>query len=220
MTLAQDLFESGLITYHRTDSHHVSEVGLQIAKEYLKDDFTARTWEEKGTHECIRPTRPIDRNTLLLLINEGVIQIANYTFDHVKLYDLIFRRFMSSQCPAVKTKETRFEIQISSLNLKLTEQFVTAANGRAYDLYHFIYVKPELPEGTLNVSLKLTEIPRGYPYTEADVVKRMKDERIGRPSTYATILNKLFLRHYIIERKNLLFSTKRAIFSWTPSGKQ
>ncbi len=209
MTLAQDLFESGLITYHRTDSHHVSEVGLQIAKEYLKDDFTARTWEEKGTHECIRPTRPIDRNTLLLLINEGVIQIANYTFDHVKLYDLIFRRFMASQCPTVKTKETRFEIQISSLNLKLTEQFVTAANGRAYDLYHFIYVKPELPEGTLNVSFKLTKVPRGYPYTEADVVKRMKDERIGRPSTYATILNKLFLRHYIIERKNLLFSTKR-----------
>ncbi|RLE61942.1 MAG: reverse gyrase, partial [Thermoprotei archaeon] len=65
MRLAQDLFEMGLITYHRTDSIRVSDVGRAIAREYIReqfseDDFKPREWSKEGAHECIRPTRPID----------------------------------------------------------------------------------------------------------------------------------------------------------------
>jgi reverse gyrase len=65
MRIAQDLFESGHITYHRTDSTHVSSLGIEIAREYvegagLSEMFNPRTWGGEGTHECIRPTKPAD----------------------------------------------------------------------------------------------------------------------------------------------------------------
>ncbi|MEM4700184.1 MAG: reverse gyrase, partial [Candidatus Nezhaarchaeales archaeon] len=65
MALAQDLFELGLITYHRTDSTRVSATGRQIALEYIRERYgealyQAREWASEGAHECIRPTRPLD----------------------------------------------------------------------------------------------------------------------------------------------------------------
>ncbi len=63
MQIAQELFENGLITYHRTDSTRVSDVGQRIAKEYLGDDFVGRDWGEGGAHECIRPTRHLQEMT-------------------------------------------------------------------------------------------------------------------------------------------------------------
>ncbi|HHF59317.1 MAG TPA: reverse gyrase, partial [Thermoplasmatales archaeon] len=101
MKLAQDLFENGLITYHRTDSNRVSDVGLRIAKEYLGEDFQSRRWGTgagEGAHECIRPTRAWDRYMLQRMIYERVISPENITKKHLALYDLIFKRFMASQC--------------------------------------------------------------------------------------------------------------------------
>ncbi len=104
MRLAQDLFELGLITYHRTDSTHVSNTGIEVAKEYITQElgenyFKPRPWGgEEGAHEAIRPTRPIDTGRLMQLIRDGIIQLSrNLTRNHYRLYDMIFRRFMTSQ---------------------------------------------------------------------------------------------------------------------------
>jgi len=70
MQIAQELFENGLITYHRTDSTRVSDAGLRIAKDYLGNEFTPRTRGNKGAHECIRPTRALDKENLQRLIQE------------------------------------------------------------------------------------------------------------------------------------------------------
>jgi Reverse gyrase len=65
MQILQELFESTLITYHRTDSTRISPLGISIAKDYISQKFgenyfIARSWGEGGAHEAIRPTRPLD----------------------------------------------------------------------------------------------------------------------------------------------------------------
>ena len=101
MKLAQDLFEMGLITYHRTDSTRVSLAGRAVAREYLLEKYgegiyVPREWRSEGAHECIRPTRPLNVEKLRELIREGIIRLVRpLTRNHFRLYDLIFRRFMA-----------------------------------------------------------------------------------------------------------------------------
>jgi len=111
MRLAQDLFEMGLCTYHRTDATTVSPTGITIAKEYIEENFKGKfegkSWRGEGAHECIRPTRSVDTRRLIELIQEGVWRFPKkLTADHIKLYDLIFRRFIASQMiPAEVVKQ-------------------------------------------------------------------------------------------------------------------
>ncbi len=117
MQLAQDLFELGLITYHRTDSIRVSNEGIELAKEYISQHygnyFFARVWGDEGAHECIRPTKPIDGNELLDYIKEMNI-LRSITSNHIRLYSLVFKRFIASQMSNAKV---RYQIAyIPSLN--------------------------------------------------------------------------------------------------------
>lgn len=210
MRIAQDLFERGLITYHRTDSTHVSEVGLRIARDYLGEDYQGRSWAvEEGAHECIRPTRPVDRNTLERLIHEGVIQ-ADIKQSHLALYDLIFRRFMASQCKSYAVRVA--EYRISANGKEFREERVVEASGKAYQLYRWaVWVKEELPAGKLKVRAEVRSIPKAPLYTQSDVVQLMKEKGIGRPSTYATILDRLFVRNYVGERNGRIYPTRRGM---------
>ncbi|MCS7136521.1 MAG: reverse gyrase [Nitrososphaerota archaeon] len=206
MKLAQDLFESGFITYHRTDSAYVSDVGLRIAKEFLGEDFVGRHWSTaEGAHECIRPTRPWDRFTLQRMIYEGVVPAEGMTAEHFALYDLIFRRFMASQCREFEVRIKKYLLRFLDKE-KIVERIVEA-KGKTLELYRSVTVDKELPEGVFDVELEYRVVPSAYPYTQADVIKLMKDKAIGRPSTYATIIDKLFRRKYVTERKRLLFPT-------------
>jgi len=208
MKLAQDLFENGLITYHRTDSNRVSDVGLRIAREYLGDDFQGRRWgtgADEGAHECIRPTRAWDRYMLQRMIYERVISPENITKKHLALYDLIFKRFMASQCRDFTVRVKSYLIKIDGREIE--DERIVAASGRAFDLYRNVHLKREIPVGKYRTRVETRFVPEGYPYTQADVVKLMKERGLGRPSTYATILEKLFERKYIYERNRLLFST-------------
>jgi len=208
MKLAQELFERGLITYHRTDSTRVSDVGLNVAKSYLGSDFRGRTWSlgGEGAHECIRPTRPWDRETLRRMIYEGVLRVEGLTARHLALYDLIFRRFMASQAPEIEVYVKRYQIRYGSRSL--VEERVLRAEGRAIQLYRSVKVGRELPLGRMRVQIDWRLIPEAYPYTQADVIRLMRERSIGRPSTYASILQKLFDRGYIYERKRWLLPTR------------
>jgi reverse gyrase len=116
MRIAQDLFESGLITYHRTDSTRISSAGIGVAESYLKDAlgedykklFVPRTWGEGGAHEAIRPTKPLDVDKLRLAIEEAEINPpVQFRREHFLVYDLIFRRFITSQLAPM---ELTFEV--------------------------------------------------------------------------------------------------------------
>jgi len=208
--IAQTLFENGLITYHRTDSTRVSEVGLKIAKQFLGKDFKGRTWKAEGAHECIRPTRAIDKTTLQRLIYEKVIQVEEINWKHLALYDLIFKRFMSSQCKNYKVKIKKYEIWVDGKRIE--EERVVEAKGKAVELYKWnVFVKPELPLGKRKVRVVVRQVPKVPLYSQSDLVQLMKERKIGRPSTYATIIDRLFLRNYVKERKGKVWVTPRGL---------
>lgn len=209
MKIAQELFELGLITYHRTDSTRISEVGLRIAKDYLGDEFFARNWYSEGAHECIRPTKPIDKETLQRLIEEKILPIERLSWRHYALYDLIFRRFMASQCKPMIVKVKTYEVRYDGK--KHSEERVVDVKGKAYELYKSIWVRQELPVGRFKVKAEVKKVQSVPLYSQSDVISLMKTKGIGRPSTYATILDKLFIRGYVVEKGGKIIPTKRGI---------
>ena len=207
MRLAQELFESGLITYHRTDSTRVSDVGLRIAREYLGEDFLPREWRAEGAHECIRPTRAAARETLQRLISEGVVYAEALTRRHLALYDLIFRRFMASQAKPFLARVAHY--RISWQGGCAEEERILEAQGRAVELYRWAApVRRALPLGRIRVRAKVLLLPKAKLLTQAEIIQLMKERGIGRPSTYATILDRLFLRGYVVERHGRVLPTR------------
>ena len=218
MKLAQDLFELGLITYHRTDSTRVSDVGIKVAREYItenfgKEYFEGRVWGAGGAHECIRPTRPIDAETLLELIRQGIFQPATpLTRNHIRLYDLIFRRFMASQMKPAKIVKTQIRVKALTEDEPIVREFpwIKTATEEGFLKVYRIFAMTEPPSPGLH---KVKEIShRRFPllplYTQADIIKLMKERGIGRPSTYAKILDTLLKRKYVIESGGKLVPTK------------
>ena len=218
MQILQDLFELGFITYHRTDSTRVSDVGIGVAREYMREKlgdefekyFQPRTWGEGGAHECIRPTRPMDVDTLRNLINEGVIEpVRRLTRAHYLVYDLIFRRFMASQAKPAKVRRVKIRLEISAANRKGREVGLPPMELEIYTevlfdgfsrFYRYFSVKPEPSEGIRvfgEGEFKTKEWYREPLHTQASLVKMMKEREIGRPSTYAKIINTLFERGYV-----------------------
>ncbi len=211
MEIAQSLFEAGLITYHRTDSVRVSDAGLRVAAEVLGDDFVPRRWGEGGAHECIRPTKPLSAKELLDYVREGLIAAPEgFSKDHVRLYDLIFRRFMASQ-----TKESIIVKQKYKLVLngdEVTDERVVDVRGGWALIYPFLYrKKAPLSVGTVKVEIKHLQVPSVPLYTQGDVVALMKEKGIGRPSTYAAIIDKLLQRKYVLEKNNKLIPTRLGV---------
>ncbi len=208
MEIAQSLFEAGLITYHRTDSIRVSDAGFRVAAEILGDEFIPRRWGEGGAHECIRPTKPLNARDLLDYIREGLIALPEkFSKDHIKLYDLIFRRFIASQ-----SKESVLTRQIYKLVIdgwETEDSRIIESGGGWVSYYPFIYQpKPPLKEGTMEIEVKHFQVPSVPLYTQGDIVALMREKGIGRPSTYATIIDKLLQRKYVIEKSNKLIPTK------------
>ena len=235
MRIAQDLFELGLITYHRTDSTRISSVGISIAENYLKQvlgqDYTKvfkpRTWGEGGAHEGIRPTKPIDVDQLRLMVEDGDLELAKpLTANHYKVYDLVFRRFISSQMIPLKVKKEvlKFEIKDEDGNkIPLEQDTVEVVTDyslpvQVENLSKFVYLPVKRVSKSILERLKevgCDKLPCDFNlslegsfikskvnlYTQADLVIEMKNKEIGRPSTYATIISTILKRHYAIESK-------------------
>jgi reverse gyrase len=197
MQIAQRLFENGLITYHRTSSTRVSSAGINMAKEYIKSNFgeeffKPRTWEEEGAHECIRPTKQLDTQHLRNLIGLKLIKLSSQlTEREIKAYDIIFKRFIASQMKATKVEKVKFKIKNGE------EKEFEFINRILEDGFSKIIPLQEkritgLQKGIIKISESNRKIvPIYYPYTYADIVSLMKEKGIGRPSTYAKILEVL-----------------------------
>ncbi|MEM4487630.1 MAG: reverse gyrase [Desulfurococcaceae archaeon] len=222
MKLAQELFESGLITYHRTDCTHVSPAGISVARDYLTsrqlaEYFKPGAWGPPGAHEAIRPVYPLDSEGLFQAIEEGLVPvILPLTGAHFKLYDIIFRRFISSQMKPYKVIKSRFGVYCSGTQLGEVDIIVDIVeNG-----FNLVLPTKTFPllrgvkKVDLNVSaVEVVDSSKVPLYNDGDVILLMKELGIGRPSTYTKILKSLRSHGYIIPSKerNKLIPTKRGI---------
>ena len=204
MEIAQELFELGLITYHRTDSTRISEAGINIARQYLeekygekyKEIFKPRTWGKGGAHEAIRPTRPIDADRLAELVREGAIVLVRpLTRLHLKVYDLIFRRFIASQMIPAKVRKQEIMVRFDGIT-KQIERITEIIEQGFNEVYTIIEPQSAITPGTYTVIDAWIIKPPLARYH--DVIKWMKEQGIGRPSTYAKIIQTLIDRKYVV----------------------
>jgi len=230
MEVLQELFEAGFITYHRTDSTRVSDVGIRIAEEYLKqvegdryrELFRPRSWGEGGAHEAIRPTRPIDSDTLRRLVEEGVLEpTVRLLKVHYIIYDTIFRRFIASQSKEAEVVMSRVKYRII-MHLKdgRTAELgpgelsiytsVTSEGFLKYDKR--VRIRRPIPKGVHTASkFRLFYRSDVLPHTESSLVRKMKESGIGRPSTYSKIIETILRRGYAIRTRGRGFIIPRPL---------
>ncbi|MEM4750913.1 MAG: reverse gyrase [Desulfurococcaceae archaeon] len=226
MELAQELFEMGFITYHRTDSTRISDAGIDVARQYLEERygparllevFKPRTWSTSGAHEAIRPTRPIDADHLAELLREGaIITVTRVTRDHLKLYDLIFRRFIASQMKPAKVlkQKLKVELQVNGNKIDVEKDAIVGILDKGYsEIYENIQIELDRfgGEGS-KITGFIEDVKRQkYPLPRFhDVIRWMKTCGIGRPSTYAKIIQTLIDRKYVaVSRVRKAFIVKR-----------
>jgi len=206
MTLAQQLYEEGLITYHRTDSFNLSANSLQMARDYIQNKYGKQYLPQKArvfrsssknaqeAHEAIRVT---DVN----LSKEQVpSQGAKLGDRHAKLYDLIWRRFMASQMEAAVYDQTTIVVEATnSTNPKTVYSLKTTGSIMKFPGWRRLFptgkdvILPEISQGQplqyldINPLQKFTQPPPRY--NDASLVKELEKRGIGRPSTYASIIS-------------------------------
>ncbi len=224
MNIAQELYEGmnvdgefvGLITYMRTDSVRISDYALNKVREFIKERIgeeylspNPRVYENKITsqdaHECIRPT-DVYRVPATL---KGKIPE-----DHYKLYDLIWRRFVACQMKDAILLVT--DVWASDGIYNFTARTKTILEENFMNFYpHSVPEDVFLPKLEKNEKLdvlkleyekKLTQPPPRY--TEATLIKKLEEEGIGRPSTYAAIISTLLERKYVEKKAKSLIPTE------------
>lgn len=210
MTIAQKLYESGYITYMRTDSVNLSATALDAAKQIIVSEFGDKyhhlrqfKTKSKGAqeaHEAIRPTY-FDK-----------VKIPGSAAEQ-KLYDLIWKRTLASQMSDAQLEKTTINIEVS----KSEHQFVATGEVVVFDGFLKVYFestdddseeggKDLLPSVKAGQLLDPKEIAaterftqRPPRYTEASLVKKLEELGIGRPSTYAPTISTILARGYVLK---------------------
>ncbi len=219
MRLAQGLYEAGHITYMRTDSTHLSAEALQMARQFIAQEFGPEYLPEKPNfyassnksaqeaHEAIRPT------DAALTPEAAKAKLAP---DEWKLYQLIYNRFLACQMPPALFDQTTVGIAATSS----TGDLVFRATGRKLVFDGFMRVAGLSGEDQLLPALKehqplwpieisptqhFTQPPPRF--TEASLVKELEKLGIGRPSTYASIIQTIQDRQYVEQTDRRFFAT-------------
>ena len=216
MRLAQSLYESGRITYMRTDSVNLSTLALATSKEVIADQYGKQyvhtrqyRTKSKGAQEAHEAIRPTYMNVLS----------AGETRDEQRLYELIWKRTIASQMADAESERTTIEVSIhgSKYSFVATGEIVT------FDGFTRVYVQSTddeaeercvLPAMAQRERLRLvnaeaiqTYAKPPFRYNDATLVKRMEELGIGRPSTYATIIDTI--QHVKYVEKGSIPGTKR-----------
>ena len=211
MQIAQQLYESGFITYMRTDSVNLSELALKMASDeignlygerYLKTRrYHTKTKGAQEAHEAIRPTNLANQT-----INADVAQR--------RLYELIWKRTIASQMADAEIEKTTVEISSKSVN----DKFVWDGEQVMFDGFFKVYsessddeddnkevavvnYQPTVAKGQ-SLTVEGGEAAQHYTqhpprYTEASLVKKLEELGIGRPSTYAPTISTILKREYV-----------------------
>ena len=209
MASLQRLFEAGLITYHRTDSTAISNKGIEIARRLLEEEFSFRKYTGRGAHEGIRITKPIKTQDIKANFEEFTFS-RFITEKDLDVYNLIERRFLAAFAPAATLIRATYRIEVIDISTIEDERYVKILNPGFLKYYPYrISIKDKLPEGEYETEVEIRERPLAYPYTEAEIVRLMKNKGIGRPSTYSTIISRLLERQYVKKAGSRLLSTER-----------
>ncbi len=223
MKLAQELYEgitlksgerTGLITYMRTDSYRIANEAQNAAREFIAANFGTDYCPARpnifgskkkiqDAHEAIRPTLPFHKPEEI----KDYLNASQY-----KIYQLIWDRFFASQMKDAEVEETTFEISNGDY-LFLTKGEIVRFDGHMKILKQASILE-ELPKLQEKEVLKLLElIPKQNftrppaRYTEATLVKVLEEKGIGRPSTYATIIDTLGKREYVYKEEGKFVPT-------------
>jgi DNA topoisomerase I len=217
MSLAQNLYESGRITYMRTDSTNLSRdalgeisavIGAQFGKRYHQERvFSEKSKGAQEAHEAIRPTASGRMPSELA---------AEIGTDEVRLYEMVWQRTMASQMKDAVYDATSVDIESNGVPFRATGQVLK------FDGYMRIYLEraddepeeiegllPEVSEGDvldlqgLDIEQHFTQPPPRY--TEATLVREMERLGIGRPSTYSPTIKKLIDRKFVMSESRRLF---------------
>jgi len=139
---------------------------------------------------------------LINLLKQGILQLpVQLSALHFRLYDLIFRRFIASQMPPAKIVETTILAKSPFFEKEYT--WITEIIESGFTEIYPLEVRTILKPGKYKVkSVSYKKLPTVPLYSQADLIRLMKERGIGRPSTYAKIVKTLLDRHYVIEVKN------------------
>ena len=233
MRIAQTLYEGvelehketeGLITYMRTDSVRVSQDAQKAGKSFILKKYGEKYYPVKPNvykskksaqeaHECIRPTLPLREPESV----KGFL-----TPDQFKLYELIWKRFMSSQMDKAIYSVATIEIEAGKYLFK------TSGTSVVFDGFTVLYPTGDtskdeerrkepwkIPAVTVGEHLNLLKLvpaqhftkPPAH-YSDATLVKALEEKGIGRPSTYAPIIWTIITRHYVKRIKGYLHATE------------
>ena len=229
MRIAQQLYEGvdikgigtvGLITYLRTDSTRISEEADANAREYIEQNYGAQyviQSEKKAgegkkiqdAHEAIRPT---DISRTPASVKDSL------TREQLRLYQLIWKRFVASRMAPAKFETTSVKIAAGDY------RFAVSATKLVFDGFRSVYMESDEEKEENNVLVKsldehtkltkesfegkqhFTQAPAHY--TEAALVKTMEELGIGRPSTYAPTISTIIARRYVAKENKNLYMTE------------
>lgn len=219
MRMAQGLYEKGLITYHRTDSHSIAQSALESVRKYIKSEYGNEYLPEKQiiyktksksaqeAHEAIRVTDVAYKSS----------EIGRK--DEQKLYDLIRRRFLACQMNPAKYSETSIDVGAGTYGLRVGGQIMI------FDGWRKLFPTSSTLMSTDGETVVLPEIEKGDKldlvktwgdqkftlpparFNEASLIKMLEKLGIGRPSTYAPIISTIQLRSYVEKKDRKFFPT-------------
>lgn len=236
MAIAQELYEDGYITYMRTDSYNMSETFKEPATEYIKTTFGQQyvsqniktSKKNKGAqeaHECIRPTD----------VKETSLPPQNkYTQDHRDLYKLIWRRAVAYlMAPAIYDE---LALNLKDIAMKKDMMFKATFKKVNFNGYLLVYDvknetnnfkmytealdknKYELTCSTIQAKNTWQSPPARY--NDTSLIKLMETTGIGRPSTYSTILDKLYDKNYVVKTDIQGVEKPKTDYSFDPKTKK
>ena len=226
MMTAQKLYEGGYITYIRTDSMSLSDDGMKLIKDFILDEYGDEYYKGKNyvpkikntqdAHEAIRPT---DKQIINKCNNLESSDDSTIGINEIKLYCLIWKRTIASQMT-----EAKFKLMIININIsKLDEQYFRSEtkslifNG-FLAVYNLKNIDDEFDECEKNIKIKegimldasIIEVKQEYDtpptrYNESKLLNKMdpSDLNIGRPSTYATIIETIQKAGYIENKSKI-----------------
>ncbi|NLC97836.1 MAG: type I DNA topoisomerase [Actinomycetales bacterium] len=225
MSVAQRLYEGGFITYMRTDSVTLAQTALTAARrqvtelfgeQYLPDKprvYSSKVKNAQEAHEAIRPSGE----------NFRTPQQTGLSGDEMRLYELIWKRTIASQMADARGNQVSVRIAAQTA---ANDEVEFSASGRTITFHGFLkaYVEategpdavgddqqtklPNLAEGEMLTPAELAAVGHETKpparYTEASLIKELEEREIGRPSTYASIINTIQARGYVYKRGTAL----------------
>ena len=228
MNVAQSLYENGFITYMRTDSTNLASVAVDAARELVRSEYGAeylpsspRTYASKvknaqEAHEAIRPAgHPFKLPEALK---------SQLNTDQFKLFDMIWKRTIARQMENARGRRITITIEGDGAVFKVSGKtidfpghlraYVEGSEDPAAQLADKETVLPSVEKGEAVTCRELTSASHTTKpparFTEASLTRRLEERGIGRPSTYATIIDTILNREYAFKKGNALVPTWRA----------